>query len=390
MKCYYHNDNDGKAAAFCVHAWVGIKDCSQPVEFVEMSYGKPFPFADITENEQVWIVDYSIAPEDMDILLDITADVTWIDHHKTAIEKYAEYTREIRGVRDVSEAACTLAWKYIHWYTQRGDGEIRLGDMGDHYPYNSAHNMPIPLAIAAVGDRDTWTFALGEVSKQFHAASAMHDCAPDSEFWWKCMDRELTPLPPPNTGNAEGKVNGDIFWNELMMTGQVLMEHRRMTGTENVDSIGFRIEFEGHQCLALNAFPTNSEAFGDYGDQHDCDILMPFFHNGKRFSVSMYSKAVDVGAIAKARGGGGHKGAAGFQCDALPFLVIGGCGMSGDISVHRCIDVLSIGEHDWRCDKMNQHDGPHTHTENDAYGDGLVPWFQVSWDSTTELELLLQ
>jgi len=64
--------------------------------------------------------------------------------------------------------------------------------------------------------------------------------------------------------------------------------------------------------------------------------------------------------------------------------------MSGDISVHRCIDVLSIGEHDWRCDKMNQHDGPHTHTENDAYGDGLVPWFQVSWDSTTELELLLQ
>lgn len=25
MKCFYHVDLDGKAAAFCVHAWVGIK-----------------------------------------------------------------------------------------------------------------------------------------------------------------------------------------------------------------------------------------------------------------------------------------------------------------------------------------------------------------------------
>jgi len=189
MKCYYHNDNDGKAAAFCVHAWVGIKDCSQPVEFVEMSYGKPFPFADITENEQVWIVDYSIAPEDMDILLDITADVTWIDHHKTAIEKYAEYTREIRGVRDVSEAACTLAWKYIHWYTQRGDGEIRLGDMGDHYPYNSAHNMPIPLAIAAVG--------IG-----IHGRSRSERCQNSFMRHLQCTTAHLTPSSGGNAWTA--------------------------------------------------------------------------------------------------------------------------------------------------------------------------------------------
>jgi len=320
MKCFYHNDNDGKAAAFCVHAWVGIKECCHPVEFIEMSYGKPFSFDDIRVGEQVWIVDYSIQPEEMTRLLGITEDVTWIDHHKTALEKYADYPHEIRGVRDTSEAACTLAWKYIHWWTQRGDGEIRLGDMGDHYPYNSAHNMPVPLAIAAVGDRDTWTFALGEVSKQFHAASAMHDCAPVSEFWWRCLDRETQPLPRPNTGNDQAKKRGDAFWNELMMTGRVLMEHRRMTGTANVKSIGFRVEFEGHQCLALNTFPTNSEAFGDYGDQHDCEILMPFYHNGTQFSVSMYSRDVDVGAIAKSRGGGGHKGAAGFQANDLPWV----------------------------------------------------------------------
>lgn len=39
----------------------------------------------------------------------------------------------------------------------------------------------------------------------------------------------------------------------------------------------------------------------------------------KQFTVSLYSETVDVGAIAKAHGGGGHKGAAGFVCDTLPW-----------------------------------------------------------------------
>ena len=317
MKCFYHNDNDGKAAAFCVHAWVGIKTKDGTLEysdnnFVPMDYNTPFPLGAIAKDEQVWIVDYSITPAEMKALLTITQDVTWIDHHKTAIEKYADFPHKIRGVRDTAEAGCTLAWKYIHWWTQRGNGVIDLS-------VTEQEGLEIPLAIAAVGDRDIWAFKLGEISKLFHAASFMYDLSPDSDFWWKCLDRELKPLPPPNTGNAEGKKRGDKFWDGLMETGRVLMESRRMTGTANVDSIGFRVVFEGHKCLALNTFPTNSEAFGDYGNQHDCDILMPFYHNGKQFSVSMYSRDIDVGAIAKARGGGGHKGAAGFQCQALPW-----------------------------------------------------------------------
>ena len=32
-----------------------------------------------------------------------------------------------------------------------------------------------------------------------------------------------------------------------------------------------------------------------------------------------YKEGVDLGTIAKARGGGGHPGAAGFHCDELPF-----------------------------------------------------------------------
>ena len=48
---------------------------------------------------------------------------------------------------------------------------------------------------------------------------------------------------------------------------------------------------------------------------------MPFSFNGRNgtWKYSMYSKTVDVSNIAKKYGGGGHKGAAGFNMDKLIF-----------------------------------------------------------------------
>jgi nanoRNase/pAp phosphatase (c-di-AMP/oligoRNAs hydrolase) len=46
-----------------------------------------------------------------------------------------------------------------------------------------------------------------------------------------------------------------------------------------------------------------------------------FVYDGRMFTVSVYSTNpnIDCGAICKKYGGGGHKGAAGFQCKELPF-----------------------------------------------------------------------
>lgn len=48
---------------------------------------------------------------------------------------------------------------------------------------------------------------------------------------------------------------------------------------------------------------------------------MPFSFNGRNgtWTYSMYSKIVDVSNIAKKYGGGGHRGAAGFNLDKLIF-----------------------------------------------------------------------
>jgi oligoribonuclease NrnB/cAMP/cGMP phosphodiesterase (DHH superfamily) len=86
--------------------------------------------------------------------------------------------------------------------------------------------------------------------------------------------------------------------------------------------LGFETEFEGMKCFAVNLGLCTSDYFkslpnGEY------DVLMPFVFDGNQFIVSMYSTTVDVSEIVKKYGGGGNKGASGFQCYDLPFYKIG-------------------------------------------------------------------
>ena len=331
MKCFYHDDLDGNAAAFCVHAWVGIKPPAgrlirairdmrldiQGVDFRAINYGTEFPFDDIIPNEQVWIVDYSIEPDEMRRLLEITSDVTWIDHHKTAIEKYADFPHNIRGIRKDGEAGCVLAWKYIHWNTQRGDGEERFGDMGDPCPYNNRDNMPVPRMIALVGDRDVWKWEYGEETRFFFAGSQLHDTSPGSKFWWKCMDHETKDLPPPNTGNRDARIRGEQWWAQLLRDGETVEKYKTQSDTGINESLGYDVTFEGMPCWAINRARVSSDRLGDRIKQYD--ILLPHYYDGKKWTVSLYSEKVDVSVIAKRYGGGGHKGASGFQCDVLPW-----------------------------------------------------------------------
>ncbi len=105
MKCFYHVDDDGKCAAFWVYLSAGVYDGYES-EFIPINYGMEFSFDKINPNEQVYIVDYSIMPDEMRKLLEITKDVTWIDHHKSAIERYTDFEIPIRGIRYDGIAAC--------------------------------------------------------------------------------------------------------------------------------------------------------------------------------------------------------------------------------------------------------------------------------------------
>jgi len=87
-----------------------------------------------------------------------------------------------------------------------------------------------------------------------------------------------------------------------------------------IQSYSFFTTFEGYRAVACNAGNVSSQLI-DY-DQGDYDIMMPFIYDGSRWTVSIYTKKaeMDVSALAKKYGGGGHRQAAGFQCKELPFI----------------------------------------------------------------------
>jgi oligoribonuclease NrnB/cAMP/cGMP phosphodiesterase (DHH superfamily) len=102
MKIYYHDDPDGRCSAFLVrHFRVPELDPESTITFVPMQYDKKINFDSIASKEEVWIVDFSFEIVDFEKILEKTNNIYWIDHHKSSIEKYADFLRNhpLMGVR---------------------------------------------------------------------------------------------------------------------------------------------------------------------------------------------------------------------------------------------------------------------------------------------------
>jgi oligoribonuclease NrnB/cAMP/cGMP phosphodiesterase (DHH superfamily) len=273
MKCFYHNDPDGKAAAWVVRQYATI---SGLFHGIPIDYAMPFPFEIIAKGEPVVIVDYSISPDEMRRLLDITANVLWIDHHKTAIDKYKDFPFEIAGIRRDGTAGCCLAWEY----------------------FRPERDLPVPDALRLIGDYDTWKHAFAPDDYEFYFGAGLHDLSPDGSFW----DRAVA---------------SPAFVKAVLTDGHVVMQYRAQFYADVLKDIGYETDFEGHRMLCMNTPRVGSTAFGEKFRQYDACIA--YFHDGRKFTVSLYSEKIDVAEICKRHGGGGHKGASGFQCEALPF-----------------------------------------------------------------------
>ena len=294
MKCFYHNDADGKCAGFWIRDAIRATNPLEPAEFIEMSYEKSFPMDTIRVGEQIYIVDYSVSPDEMRQLLKITTDVTWIDHHKTAIEKYDVFEHDIRGLRYDGIAACMLTYCYLFHMTDRGFGEIE--------PFDILMTYDAPVFTKLIADWDVWKFDYGDNTRKFITAFNCYDFRPESREW----DRFF----------VDGKVKGE---DEMTVEGATMIKYRDGWAKGYLERFGFETEFEGLKCFAVNLGNCNSEYFKSL-PEGKYDAFMPFAFNGEKWTVSMYSTTHDISDICKKHGGGGHAKAAGFTCVELPFM----------------------------------------------------------------------
>lgn len=285
MICIHHNkDLDGFTSGAIVKR--KFPDC----KLIGWDYGNPIP--EMPDNEDIVLIDISFPMEDMAELRKRSKSLTWIDHHISAFKDWTEvsaknpYLMGIKYVFELGIAACEIGWKY-------------------YFP-----DEKIPEAVLLLGEYDTWRnqdeYQWENRILPFQYIMRLKCNSAES------FPQELFNLKPDFDGSIP-EIERDIEIGKLILKYQRGQDERAMKAS-------FVIDFEGLRALVLNVGGASSNTFLSVWDEEKHDIMIPFFYSGNKWTFSIYTtkEDIDCSALAKARGGGGHKKAAGFISKTLP------------------------------------------------------------------------
>ncbi len=286
MKCFYHSsDLDGHCSGAIVKA--RYPEC----EMIGINYGQPFPFDKVIPGEEVFMVDFCLQPFDDMVTLNSFCHLHWIDHHaKGSIDEATErgFLASAGQSLAIGRAACELVWEYLH-HDETG------------------MPTPMPLAVYLLGRYDVWKHDEDVRILPFqYGMRQSADTSPDKQTLWRQF------------------LETDDACADIIQLGSLILDYENNQNAKFCKAYAFETELNGNRAVCANRGFTNSKVFDSVFDPSKHELMITFVRlkppTGK-WTVSLYStrQDVDCGDIAKSFGGGGHKGAAGFQCEQLPF-----------------------------------------------------------------------
>ena len=268
MLCIYHiTDHDGKGSAAIV------KSVYPEMEFLGLNHDMEIPYEIIEQHNQIVICDFCL-PMDYMYQLNAQKDLTWIDHHISAINEYDEKREqgfpEIKGIRRDGTAALILTWEYF-------------------YP-----DKPIPEGIKLLGMSDIYDLSDERVRPFEYAMQSVGVNRPTDEIW-------------------EQLINDEVSVEDMVSKGNAILSYINMRNYRLVRGISFTSEYKGHRCICANMPQGQSMFYDSLDNLNRFDFMVNFFMNKHNcWNLSFYSyKNFDVSKIAAEFGGGGHFHAAG-------------------------------------------------------------------------------
>lgn len=264
---------------------------------------------------EVYVLDLS--PECFSALPDHTDLITrliWIDHHKSAIEKWSA---GICGYRIDGVAACRLAWQWFSFH-ESGGHLIESASLPSKQEFVD-RMVSEPKAVRLAGEYDIWD------KRDPNAELLQHGL----------RGQELTPDKWEDLFSADS-----VFLEKILYRGQFIQYAQTRSNESIIKEMGFTFQWEGLTFLGCNAARYNSLLF-TAGLKPEHDACFGFKWTGKDWSVSLYGVPgkpdLDLSTIAVKYGGGGHRQACGFRTTKLPFLNDAGTfqiGIAGTSSEH--------------------------------------------------------
>lgn len=272
MIIIYHNrDMDGFASgAICKLKYPDAR-------LIGWDYVDDIPDFEQFKDEEVIMIDITFPLDKLKELGEICSQLTVIDHHISFKKQYDEdstaWDKFLYLYKD-GIAACEIGWKYLF------------------------SDKPIPPSLELIGRYDTWRQKEGDWEGQ---------TLPFKYFMYgSCNSAENFPQSVFD--------NSQEFRDKGVVIGRSIMKYEDTMNESIAKKNAFEIEAYGHKALAINYFPFSSETLKSLFNPDKHEVLVGFVYTGTKWSISLRSIGdMDVSAIAKARGGGGHKNAAGFE-----------------------------------------------------------------------------
>jgi len=250
---------DGFGAAFA--AW---KALGNNATYIPCTHGDPPP--DVA-GKHVAVFDFAFSRTVTQQIKQTTASFVLLDHHKSAME---DLSGEPNCHFNLKKSGARLAWEFFH------------------------PGKEVPQLILYVEDRDLWNWKMDH-SKEFNTAM---ETLPLSFVEW---DKLLTPQ------NVTAHIEKGTF----------LVNFKAKLCSDVAHKAAKR-EWLGKSVYVVNSTLFASEIGNLLAMRPDCDfaLIWNFDHEKKIYCVSVRSdtaKNVDVSAVAKLFGGGGHPAASGFS-----------------------------------------------------------------------------
>ena len=269
---YHGGCPDGFGGAYA--AWKKFGDTA---EYIPVKHG--FPAPEGLAGRKLYFVDFCYPQETMNSVASEAISVIVLDHHlgnKSVVESMPEH------VFDEKRSGATIAWSYFH------------------------HDIPVPTLLKYVEDGDLYVFKL-----------------PDSRAVLSYMYAQ--PFHFDVWDSLSARLENDAERAALIAYGKIYAEHFAIL-VEQIANKAIPVSFEGFECYLVTA----ADMFTSDVGNRLAHLKPPFgivvnFH-GDVLNVSLRSDpSIDVSAIAKKYGGGGHPHASGFRIswgDPLPWTVI--------------------------------------------------------------------
>ena len=257
---YHANCTDGTGSKYA--AWVLFQD---KAEYIPVQYGKPVPEMD--PGSKIYIVDFSYPKDVLEQLRSVHKLVMVLDPHKTA-------QADLEGVKDcvfdMTKSGCVMTWEYFH------------------------KNEKVPELLLDIQDRDLWKFKRKN-SKAVHAGL-------------KLLRNQMSEWDLAATDSGH--------YVNLVVKGETLLEAQDLQVESYVKNKIKIINFQGYKVGITNATDLASEIGNAICLDKKLGVdfaLIYCITSDNEVLCSLRSDGdMDVSAIAKKFGGGGHKNASGF------------------------------------------------------------------------------